>query len=97
MKNYMDHGGMYNLSRVTDWSTAKYTMSMNAMNYGDDYGRPDTEPPDLPSLLLDARICYLGMAVSLYTMSQCIAFLWLNTSCSFHLLCVIFNPIYLLW
>lgn len=26
-------------------------------------GRPRSAPPDLPSLLLDARICYLGMPV----------------------------------
>lgn len=27
-------------------------------------GRPKSAPPDLPSLLLDARICYLGMPVN---------------------------------
>lgn len=29
---------------------------------GDDH-KPRTPPPDLPSLLLDSRICYLGMPV----------------------------------
>lgn len=64
MRNYMDHGGMYNLSRMEDWGTAKYTMSMTMYHGGGGgYGRPDTAPPDLPSLLLDARICYLGMPI----------------------------------
>lgn len=27
-------------------------------------GGPGSSPPDLPSLLLDARICYIGMPVS---------------------------------
>lgn len=27
-------------------------------------GGPGSAPPDLPSLLLDARICYIGMPVS---------------------------------
>ncbi|KAF2294457.1 hypothetical protein GH714_011593 [Hevea brasiliensis] len=30
---------------------------------GRGYGRPRSAPPDLPSLLLDARICYLGMPI----------------------------------
>jgi ATP-dependent Clp protease protease subunit len=30
---------------------------------GGGYGRPKTAPPDLPSLLLDSRICYLGMPI----------------------------------
>eukprot|EP00891_Asterochloris_glomerata_P004179 jgi/Astpho2/4179/Aster-05146 len=32
-----------------------------AVGYGGNGRRPRTPPPDLPSLLLDARICYLGM------------------------------------
>ena len=34
-----------------------------AVGYGGNGRRPRTPPPDLPSLLLDARICYLGMPV----------------------------------
>lgn len=38
---------------------------------GGGYGRPKTAPPDLPSLLLDARICYLGMPVQAPTTLLC--------------------------
>jgi hypothetical protein len=31
---------------------------------GNDEHKPKTPPPDLPSLLLDSRIVYLGMPVS---------------------------------
>ena len=34
-----------------------------AASAGDDH-KPRTPPPDLPSLLLDSRIVYLGMPVS---------------------------------
>ncbi|KAE8702216.1 ATP-dependent Clp protease proteolytic subunit-related protein 1 [Hibiscus syriacus] len=36
------------------------SSARNYLNNGGS-GRPRTAPPDLPSLLLDARICYLGM------------------------------------
>ena len=40
----------------------RYIMSVQ-MYRGGGSARPRTAPPDLPSLLLDARICYLGMPV----------------------------------
>lgn len=44
---------------------SKYSMSVSMYRGGGrGSGRPRTAPPDLPSLLLDARICYLGMPVS---------------------------------
>jgi len=43
---------------------SKYSMSVSMYQGGRGGDRPDTAPPDLPSLLLDARICYLGMPVS---------------------------------
>lgn len=44
---------------------SKYSMSVSMYRGGArGNGRPRTAPPDLPSLLLDARICYLGMPVS---------------------------------
>jgi len=42
------------------------TCSMSVSMYGGGGARsdrPPTAPPDLPSLLLDARIVYLGMPV----------------------------------
>lgn len=44
---------------------SQYSMSVSMYRGGGarGYGRPRTAPPDLPSLLLDARICYLGMPV----------------------------------
>lgn len=44
---------------------SKYSMSVRMYQGGWGSERPQTAPPDLPSLLLDARICYLGMPVSL--------------------------------
>jgi len=44
----------------------RYSMSVQMYRGGGGGGgseRPRTAPPDLPSLLLDARICYLGMPV----------------------------------
>lgn len=46
---------------------AKYSMSVSMYRGGGRAaGRPRNAPPDLPSLLLDARIVYLGMPVSHY-------------------------------
>ena len=43
---------------------SKYSMSVSMYRGGArGAGRPRTAPPDLPSLLLDARIVYLGMPV----------------------------------
>lgn len=45
---------------------SRYSMSVSMYRGGSrGAGRPRTAPPDLPSLLLDARICYLGMPVRL--------------------------------
>lgn len=54
---------MWNMS---DLDGAPSRLSMSVSMYrggGGGYGRPKTAPPDLPSLLLDSRICYLGMPV----------------------------------
>ena len=34
---------------------------------------PGQAPPDLPSLLLDGRICYIGMPVSMQSHQVCVA------------------------
>ena len=53
---------------MSEKGPSKYSMSVSMYRGGArGYGRPRTAPPDLPSLLLDARICYLGMPVSHYT------------------------------
>ncbi|XP_058081603.1 ATP-dependent Clp protease proteolytic subunit-related protein 1, chloroplastic [Magnolia sinica] len=62
-RNYLDNGGMYSLSGMHD-GPSKYSMSVSMYRGGArGYGRPRSAPPDLPSLLLDARICYLGMPI----------------------------------
>ena len=52
------------MSGRNDRGPSKYSMSVSMYRGGRGSGRPRTAPPDLPSLLLDARICYLGMPVS---------------------------------
>ncbi|KAF5731840.1 ATP-dependent Clp protease proteolytic subunit [Tripterygium wilfordii] len=60
--NYLDQGGMWSLSSKNDMGP--YDMSVSMYRGGAaGYGRPETAPPDLPSLLLDARIIYLGMSI----------------------------------
>ena len=61
---------MWNLSTLQN-APSRLSMSVNMYRGGGGggYGRPRTAPPDLPSLLLDARICYLGMPVSLQIVS----------------------------
>lgn len=55
---------MWSLSGMHDKGPAKYSMSVSMYRGGGrGAGRPRSAPPDLPSLLLDARICYLGMPV----------------------------------
>lgn len=44
---------------------ARHSMSVSMYRGGRGTGRPRKAPPDLPSLLLDARICFLGMPVSI--------------------------------
>lgn len=49
---------------MNDRGPSKYSMSVSMYRGGArGSGRPRTAPPDLPSLLLDARIVYLGMPV----------------------------------
>ncbi|KAI3964289.1 hypothetical protein MKX01_041302 [Papaver californicum] len=65
-RNYLDHGGMWSSSGMTDGGHSRYSMSMSVSMYrggSRGNGRPRSAPPDLPSLLLDARICYLGMPI----------------------------------
>ncbi|XP_031121631.1 ATP-dependent Clp protease proteolytic subunit-related protein 1, chloroplastic [Ipomoea triloba] len=77
--NYLNNGGMWTMSSMNGKRPSKMSYSMyygGARGYG---GRPRSAPPDLPSLLLDARIVYLGMpivpAVSELLVAQ---FLWLD-------------------
>lgn len=62
---------MWSTSGMGEKGPPKYSMSAGTYRGGArGYGRPRSAPPDLPSLLLDARICYLGMPVSHYTKSH---------------------------
>ncbi|KAJ7967567.1 ATP-dependent Clp protease proteolytic subunit [Quillaja saponaria] len=79
-KNYLDHGGMWSLPGTGDQGPSKYSMSVSMYHGGArGYGRPTTAPPDLPSLLLDARICYLGMPIVPAVTELLVAqFMWLD-------------------
>ncbi|KAG7977161.1 hypothetical protein I3843_05G016700 [Carya illinoinensis] len=79
-KNYLDHGGMWSLSGMGEQGPSKYSMSVSMYRGGArGYGRPRTAPPDLPSLLLDARICYLGMPIVPAVTELLVAqFMWLD-------------------
>lgn len=60
---YRNELGMWSLPGMGN-SPSRLSMNMNvSMSYRGAGGRPKTSPPDLPSLLLDARICYVGMAI----------------------------------
>ncbi|KAK3035733.1 hypothetical protein RJ639_033435 [Escallonia herrerae] len=78
--NYLNHGGMWSLSGVNDRGPSKYSMSVSMYRGGGrGGGRPRTAPPDLPSLLLDARICYLGMPIVPAVTELLVAqFMWLD-------------------
>ncbi|XP_071697322.1 ATP-dependent Clp protease proteolytic subunit-related protein 1, chloroplastic [Rutidosis leptorrhynchoides] len=80
--NYLNHGGMWSLSGIHDKGpTAKYSMSVSMYRGGGGRaaGRPRSAPPDLPSLLLDARICYLGMPIVPAVTELLVAqFMWLD-------------------
>ncbi|ERN10927.1 ATP-dependent Clp protease proteolytic subunit-related protein 1, chloroplastic [Amborella trichopoda] len=77
-RNYMDNGGMYSLSGMKD-SPSRYSMSVSMYRGGRGYGRPRAAPPDLPSLLLDARIVYLGMPIVPAVTELLVAqFMWLD-------------------
>lgn len=56
---------------MSDRGPSKYSMSVSMYRGGGGvYDMPQSAPPDLPSLLLDARIVYLGMPVSFYDASR---------------------------
>ncbi|OMO73899.1 ClpP [Corchorus capsularis] len=63
-RNYLDHnGGMWSMSGTGDRDPSRYSMSVSMYRGGGrGYGRRSA-PPDLPSLLLDSRIVYLGMPI----------------------------------
>eukprot|EP00249_Psilotum_nudum_P012185 c23628_g1_i1 orf=631-1851(-) len=61
-KHYGEGTGMWNLTSL-ETAPSRLSMSVSMYRGGGGYGRPKTSPPDLPSLLLDARICYLGMPI----------------------------------
>ncbi|KAK6916339.1 Clp protease proteolytic subunit /Translocation-enhancing protein TepA [Dillenia turbinata] len=79
-KNYLNNGGMWTMSGMGDRGPSKYSMSVSMYRGGArGYGRPRTAPPDLPSLLLDARICYLGMPIVPAVTELLVAqFMWLD-------------------
>ncbi|OMO63358.1 ClpP/TepA [Corchorus olitorius] len=63
---YLDNGGMWSMSGMGDKGPSKYSMSVSMYRGGArGYGGRRSAPPDLPSLLLDARVVYLGMPVRL--------------------------------
>ena len=68
--NYKNGGGMWTLPGLAN-SSSRLTMSVSMYRGVGGSGRPKTAPPDLPSLLLDARICYLGMPVSALQQRGC--------------------------
>ncbi|KAI9110937.1 hypothetical protein K1719_018057 [Acacia pycnantha] len=78
-KAYLDNGGMWNLSGMGDQGPARCSMSARMYRGAGAYGRPRSGPPDLPSLLLDARIVYLGMPMVPEVTELLVAqFMWLN-------------------
>lgn len=79
-RNYLDNGGMWSATGMDDRGPSKYSMSISMYRGGArGYGRPRTAPPDLPSLLLDARIVYLGMPIVPAVTELLVAqFMWLD-------------------
>lgn len=82
-QNYINHGGMWSLSGVdgNGRGPSRYGMSVSMYRGGGGRGngRPRSAPPDLPSLLLDARICYLGMPIVPAVTELLVAqFMWLD-------------------
>lgn len=77
--NYLSTGGMSSLSAVNNRGPYKYSMSASMYRGGGRAGRPRNAPPDLPSLLLDARIVYLGMPIVPAVTELLVAqFMWLD-------------------
>ncbi|KAK9135344.1 hypothetical protein Syun_014674 [Stephania yunnanensis] len=63
-RNYIDNGGMWSVSGMNKNDASRYSMKVSMYRGGArGSGRPRSAPPDLPSLLLDARIVYLGMPI----------------------------------
>jgi hypothetical protein len=56
---------MSSVSSMDTNASSRHSMSVSMYRGGRGTGRPRNAPPDLPSLLLDSRICYLGMPVSI--------------------------------
>lgn len=62
--SYMNNGGMWSMSTIKGKGLSNYGSNVSMyLAGGGYYGRRRTPPPDLPSLLLDSRIVYLGMPV----------------------------------
>ncbi|KAK1324074.1 hypothetical protein QJS10_CPA02g00300 [Acorus calamus] len=78
-RNYLDNGGMWSQSGMKD-EVSKYSMSVSMYSGGArGFARPRSAPPDLPSLLLDARICFLGMPIVPAVTELLVAqFMWLD-------------------
>lgn len=76
--NYLNNGGVWSMSGMN--KAAPPTANMNVSMYGGGVESDiDIEPPDLPSLLLDARIVYLGMPIVESVTELVVAqFLWLD-------------------
>ncbi|XP_058757359.1 ATP-dependent Clp protease proteolytic subunit-related protein 1, chloroplastic-like [Vicia villosa] len=62
-KSYLDHSGMGRISSMDINGSSRTSMSVSMYRGGGRGGRRRRGPPDLPSILLDARICYLGMPI----------------------------------
>ncbi|KAJ4896594.1 hypothetical protein Rs2_23388 [Raphanus sativus] len=82
-RNYLDNGGTWSMSGMNVADPRRYSMSVQMYRGGGGGGggsaRPRTAPPDLPSLLLDARICYLGMPIVPAVTELLVAqFMWLD-------------------
>ncbi|XP_059297028.1 ATP-dependent Clp protease proteolytic subunit-related protein 1, chloroplastic isoform X1 [Lycium ferocissimum] len=80
--NYLNNGGMWSMSGTHERGPAQCSMSVSMYRggaRGGGSGRPRTAPPDLPSLLLDARIVYLGMPIVEAVTELLVAqFMWLD-------------------
>ncbi|CAK8573848.1 unnamed protein product [Lathyrus sativus] len=61
-KSYLHHSGMDSLSSISNSGSSRTSMSIS-MRRGGGWGRTRRSPPDLPSVLLDSRIVYLGMPI----------------------------------
>ncbi|XP_055807811.1 ATP-dependent Clp protease proteolytic subunit-related protein 1, chloroplastic [Solanum dulcamara] len=77
--NYLSNGGMWSMSGMNKRGPSSCSMSVSMYGGGRGSDRPATAPPDLPSLLLDARIVYLGMPIVEAVTELIVAqFMWLD-------------------